>query len=45
MTRRKELIIEQFLNPNGIMIFLFKDTILYIYHGKKYMTYVIYDNK
>lgn len=40
MTLRKELITEQFLNPNVIMISLFKDTIPYIYHGKKYMTYV-----
>ena len=40
MIRRKDLITEQFLNLNGIMISLFKDTILYIYHGKNYMTYV-----
>ena len=43
MTRRKEQITEQCLNPNVIMISLFKDIILYIYHGKKYMTYVTSD--
>ena len=41
----KKSIIEQCLIFLLVQISIFKDTILYIYHGKKYMTYVTSDKQ
>ena len=45
MIRIKKSIIEQCWIIHGVNISLFKDTILYVYHGRKYMTYVTSDKQ